>query len=394
MAAEQFKPLTEREMDYMVRQTSGVRNHFDFGYIQDATKDKGACVTANVSKGVPYNVCCEPVRIGTYPDADGTLKNSQGMRIYGTDGKSVTLCGNGGGKGAKTGLYGVPICHTIPQEVRVRKYTCDLEEFQSLLRESKKASKLTNSQIAELLGRPNTEVDHWFRTDKCFSVPDENIWFDLKALLNIESTEFDDFVTVFEERDGVFDKSNRCYDVNGKMSTLMTGKTDNIIAPSNQAAQSTCPDMRAPEATIKGYVDIEPGDCVDLTMPNSKTRRGRSMKEKSYCLMTGCQYYQYIGTVKYPIYEVRDGMITIKGKQYPIKLVDGFYIIRKLTVNECKRLQTVPESYEFPVSDTQAYKMLGNGWTVEVIAHLINATQNTEPYDLFSMAGDYLCCTG
>ena len=77
----------------------------------------------------------------------------------------------------------------------------------------------------------------------------------------------------------------------------------------------------------------------------------------------------------YPVYEVKDGLITIKGKQYPIKLADGFYIIRKLTVSECKRLQTVPEWYEFPVSDTQAYKMLGNGWTVEVIAHLINATQ-------------------
>lgn len=71
------------------------------------------------------------------------------------------------------------------------------------------------------------------------------------------------------------------------------------------------------------------------------------------------------------IYEVKDGKITIKGKQYPIKLRDGYYIIRKLTVRECKRLQTVPEWYEFPVSDSQAYKMLGNGWTCEVIAHIL-----------------------
>ena len=71
------------------------------------------------------------------------------------------------------------------------------------------------------------------------------------------------------------------------------------------------------------------------------------------------------------IYEVRDGKITIKGKQYPIKLKDGYYIIRKLTVRECMRLQTVPEWYEFPVSDSQAYKMLGNGWTCEVIAHIL-----------------------
>ena len=76
----------------------------------------------------------------------------------------------------------------------------------------------------------------------------------------------------------------------------------------------------------------------------------------------------------YTVYEVKDGLITIKGKEYPIKLIDGYYIIRKLTVSECKRLQTVPEWYEFPVSDTQAYKMLGNGWTVDVISHLIEST--------------------
>lgn len=79
----------------------------------------------------------------------------------------------------------------------------------------------------------------------------------------------------------------------------------------------------------------------------------------------------------YTVYEVKNGLITIKGKEYPIKLNDGYYIIRKLTVSECKRLQTVPEWYEFPVSDTQVYKMLGNGWTVDVIAHLIKATLNT-----------------
>ena len=46
-----------------------------------------------------------------------------------------------------------------------------------------------------------------------------------------------------------------------------------------------------------------------------------------------------------PVYEVRDGLITIKGKQYPIKLKDGYYIIRKLTVTECCRLQTLPDDF-------------------------------------------------
>lgn len=61
------------------------------------------------------------------------------------------------------------------------------------------------------------------------------------------------------------------------------------------------------------------------------------------------------------IYEVRDGLITIKGKQYPIRLPDGFYIIRKLTVTECCRLQTLPDDYCRAVSDSRAYKGLGGG---------------------------------
>ena len=73
----------------------------------------------------------------------------------------------------------------------------------------------------------------------------------------------------------------------------------------------------------------------------------------------------------YTVYEIKGGKIAINGKQYPIKLPDGFYIIRKLSVVECMKLQTVPEWYEFPVSNNQAYKMLGNGWTVSVISYLI-----------------------
>lgn len=131
--------------------------------------------------------------------------------------------------------------------------------------------------------------------------------------------------------------------------------------------------MRVREATKRGYVDIEPGECVDLAMPESKTRRGRAMRNKANCLTTSCDFYEYCGTLDMPIYQVRDGRIAIKGETYPIKLRDGCYIIRKLTVRECMRLQTVPEWYEFPVSDSQAYKMLGNGWTCEVIAHLIRS---------------------
>ena len=94
-----------------------------------------------------------------------------------------------------------------------------------------------------------------------------------------------------------------------------------------------------------------------------------------------------------PVYEVRNGKIAIKGKEYPIKLADGFYIIRKLTVRECMRLQTVPDTYVFPVSDTQAYKMLGNGWTVDVIAHIMGHFDGLtkEPVEVLSMYDGMSC---
>jgi len=51
---------------------------------------------------------------------------------------------------------------------------------------------------------------------------------------------------------------------------------------------------------------------------------------------------------------------------------EGRTRIRRLTPTECARLQTVPEWYKWVVSETQQYKMLGNGWTVEVIKHIFS----------------------
>ena len=55
-------------------------------------------------------------------------------------------------------------------------------------------------------------------------------------------------------------------------------------------------------------------------------------------------------------------------------LIEGY--IRKLTPIECERLQTVPDNYSAVASNTQRYKMLGNGWTVDVIAHIFNGLLN------------------
>ena len=82
-----------------------------------------------------------------------------------------------------------------------------------------------------------------------------------------------------------------------------------------------------------------------------------------------------------PVYEVLNGEIEIKGKKYPIKLPDGYYVIRKLTPTECERLQTLPDGYTSAVSATQRYRGLGNGWTAEVIIHILAGALKDVPRD-------------
>lgn len=82
-----------------------------------------------------------------------------------------------------------------------------------------------------------------------------------------------------------------------------------------------------------------------------------------------------------PIYEVVNGKITVHDIEYPIKIQDGSYIIRKLTPVECERLQTLPDGYTEGISNAQRYKGLGNGWTAEVIIHILNGVLKDVPRD-------------
>lgn len=115
----------------------------------------------------------------------------------------------------------------IPQTVRIRKYPVDIEKLKKSLKEHK---NYTNKEIALILDRPLTLVEHWFRTDGCFSIPDENIWIKLKTLLKINTDEFDESIMIFEEREGVYDKANRFYYEEGISPTITsTSANEKII---------------------------------------------------------------------------------------------------------------------------------------------------------------------
>lgn len=117
------------------------------------------------------------------------------------------------------------------------------------------------------------------------------------------------------------------------------------------------------------------------TVP-SQGRRIYSIDGKSVCICangggdgahTGLYAIPHQNTSSLTIYTVKNGFIEIKGELYPIKLTDGEYIIRKLSPIECERLQTLPDNYTAGISNAQRYKCLGNGWTAEVIIHLLKA---------------------
>jgi len=105
----------------------------------------------------------------------------------------------------------------VIEKVTVRKNKVDIESLKILLKTSKTK---TIKQISDILNVKKTTVEHWFRNDKCFSIPEPNIWFELKKCLNITETRFDKPICEFIEKDNVFDMSNRVYKINGKAPTL------------------------------------------------------------------------------------------------------------------------------------------------------------------------------
>ena len=170
----------------------------------------------------------------------------------------------------------------------------------------------------------------------------------------------------------------------GKTNTLTTVEKDNLVAEPIRIGTIEN-DAKNPDHDSQQYRVYSP-DGKSVTLCGNGG--GLGAKTGLYATPAGG-----LDGKACPVYEVRDGFIAIKGKRYPIKLRDGFYIIRKLTVRECMRLQTVPEEYVFPVSDSQAYKMLGNGWTVDVIAHIMShfTGLTEEPVEVLSMYDGMSC---
>lgn len=106
--------------------------------------------------------------------------------------------------------------------------------------------------------------------------------------------------------------------------------------------------VQVKSATKKGYETATENDSINLSQPNSETRRGRVGKEVAQTLDTACNQ----------------------------AVIDTG--IRRLTPRECFRLMDFPDSFKMPCSNSQMYKQAGNSIVVNVLAEIINKLNLTK----------------
>lgn len=144
------------------------------------------------------------------------------------------------------------------------------------------------------------------------------------------------------------------------------------------------PYIKIKSGTVKGYEEATEGDSINFSFPSSDTKRGRVGKQVAQTLDTGFQQGVLIGD-----YRTDEGFIWRKDGNSPAimammrdtwkknftgqnpPIVSMEYKIRRLTPRECFRLMDFPDTFTWPVSDSQAYKQAGNSIVVNVLYKLL-----------------------
>ena len=224
------------------------------------------------------------------------------------------------------------ITNYIQQEVKVRKHEVDIEELKKVLKEAKQESGLSCKYIAHELNENKTTAEHWFRNDNCFSIPDENIWLDLKKLLDITTDKFDKSIMEFEIKPNEYDMSNRVYGANGISPTLTASGESGakkIILPCICASRG-----RNPENPSDRTIGAPTEQRLEFNTKGTSNTITTVQKD-NYVVETTCR-------------------------------------IRKLTPRECFRLMgmrddDIDKIQAAGISNTQQYKMAGNSICIPVL---------------------------
>lgn len=281
----------------------------------------------------------KPIKIGhiPYPNSD---KEHQSNTFYSTKGICPTIDTCGGGNREPKIAEEIK-CEEIQitTTVKVRKYEVDIEKLKLVLKESKQKLGWSIGSIAEYLKRSKTEVEHWFRTDNCFSIPSADVWFELKNLLNIETDEFDKSITEFIEKPNQFESSNRAYSGNGLSPTITATTSPNVV----KVADDIKPSVR------ENYV-------------RDKEKIAKSDKDIFMCDCTSGFNDNKVGIKLSP---------TIRAGNSHTAVYNNF-LIRKLTPKECWRLmgfedKDIDNAIAIGMSNAQLYKQAGNSIVVNVL---------------------------
>jgi DNA (cytosine-5)-methyltransferase 1 len=142
--------------------------------------------------------------------------------------------------------------------------------------------------------------------------------------------------------------------------------------------------IKVKSGTSKGYEEATEGDSINFGFASSDSRRGRVGKQVAQTLDTACQQGVLIGD-----YRTDEGFRWRKDGNSPCimasmqdvwkenfsrgnpPIVSMEYKIRRLTPRECFRLMDFPDSFTWPVSDSQAYKQAGNSIVVNVLYKIL-----------------------
>ena len=308
------------------------------------------------------------------------------------------------------------------EEVKVRKHEVDIPGLQTCILDHYAKCGKNKKEIAKELNDKYSTVEHYFRKlgSDFFSIPSEEHWPQLKEILGITTDKFDKQIMEFEYRDGVYESTQRVYSDQGKSPTLTASNKEQMIETKPKQVgiavdvngydclkRVYSPDGKSPTVTTCQGGNTEPKVAVQ-SYREVRTDEAKAMR-KMVRQQTGKDHTPFrakkleprkdgkVGTVTPSLN--KDHEISIE-KSHPLKA--NYYkssranfendrskggkfsatgvqqedlTWRKLTPLECERLQTVPDNYTDHVSNTQRYKMLGNGWTVEVIKHIF---QNME----------------
>jgi len=123
-------------------------------------------------------------------------------------------------------------------------------------------------------------------------------------------------------------------------------------------------------------VEISKEDLRTTTFYETRTEKGKKIRREIRKKGLSDTTPRTADCKKYIVAPHNKSNCLIATRSFLDCIIDNNFIVRALTPIECERLQTVPDNYTKDVSNSQRYKMLGNGWTVDVITHILENSKH------------------